>query len=152
SALQVGARQIAIGSGIAARQCRSSATPDTISHMSIRAVRDAGLAEIADVIQILFDLLIAAGEVERDLRHIVEAAARTDTAADVINLESGRLPLVALLDEALGRRSLGRCRETYPGDPKLLEIRHVLRRGGPGTGADLDSRRNRRQFGLRRRR
>ena len=52
---------------------------------------DAGLAQVAKIVLVLLDLLVAPGKIQRHLRHIVQAAARSGAAADVIDLDAGRL-------------------------------------------------------------
>src|ERR1700688_2326303 len=114
--------------------------------MRIGAVGDTCLAQVAKVVQVLFDLLVAAWKVQCYLLHVVQTAARTDSAADVVNPEATGFPLFAHLNEAFGRRVLRIRPETYPGDAELLKIEHVFRGWLTRAGADLDAWRDRRHL------
>src|SRR5260370_40618287 len=96
--------------------------------MRIGAVGDAGLAQVANVVQILFDLLVAAGKVQRHLLHVMETAVRTHSTADVVNSESAGFPLLPHLNKPFGRRILSTRPEAYPGYAELRDIHHMLRR------------------------
>src|SRR5262249_54856182 len=124
------------------RQRGTAASPDAVAHVSVSAVRNAGFAQVADVVQVLFDLLVAAREIEGDLRHVVKAAARPRTAADVVDLEAAGFPFLPQRDEAFGGGVFRSGGEADPSDPQLLEIGHVVVGCRTGAGADLDTRRN----------
>src|SRR5205807_5435019 len=89
-ALLVGAVEVELAGGGAA-DSGAAAAPDAVAHVGVGGVVDAGLAEIAKVLLVLFDLLIAAGKVQGDLRHVVDAGI-----ADVPDRDAGFG--VALLD------------------------------------------------------
>ena len=80
-----------------------------------------GLAEVAEVLLVLLDLLVAAGQVERDLRHVVDAGV-----ADVPDRDAG--VGVALLDlhEALGRAQFRRRADAHVLGAELLEEQQLL--------------------------
>lgn len=55
--------------------------------MGVGAVGDAGFAQVANVVQVFFDLLVAPRKTQRHLLHVMETAARPDPAPDVVHLE-----------------------------------------------------------------
>src|ERR1700691_5486979 len=66
----IGAGHIKFSGGGAA-DGGSAAAPNAVAHVSIGGVVDAGLAQVANVLLVFLDLLIAAGQIEGDLRHVV---------------------------------------------------------------------------------
>ena len=50
-----------------------SAVPDAVAHVRIGGVVDTGLAQVAEILLVLFNLLVAARKVESNLRHVVDA-------------------------------------------------------------------------------
>src|SRR5580698_9169503 len=60
-------------SGGGAADGGSAATPDAVAHVGVGGVVDAGVAKVTNVLLVLLDLLVAAGQIERDLRHVVHA-------------------------------------------------------------------------------
>src|ERR1017187_6219575 len=114
--------------------------------MRIGTVGDAGLAEVADVVEIFLDLLVAPRQVQRYLRHIMQAAARARAAPDVVDPEAAGLPLLPHLSEGFSRRILSIRREAYPSHAELLQIQHVFRRRRTRARSDLDAWRDRRQL------
>ena len=75
----------------------AAAAPDAVAHVRVGGVVDAGLAQVAKILLVLLDLLVAPGQVQRDLRHVVHAGV-----ADVPHRDAG--VGIALLDlqEAFG--------------------------------------------------
>src|ERR1700677_2394703 len=77
--------------GCGATDSRSTAAPYAVAHMGVGGVVNAGLAQVANVLFVFLDLLVAAGKIECDLRHIVHAYV-----ADVPDRDPGIR--IALLD------------------------------------------------------
>ena len=70
----------------AATTDRMPRTPDAVAHMGIGIIVDPGRTEVADELDKLLDLLIAARQVERDLRQLPELLdlrRGTDSRRDV---------------------------------------------------------------------
>src|SRR5947209_15238885 len=107
--------------------------------MRVRAVRNPGLAQVADIVQVLLNLFVAPRKVQCHLWHVMEAAAWASPAADVVNVEARGFPLLAHLDEGLSGRIPGIRRKAYPFHAELLQIQHVFRGRRTRAGADLDS-------------
>ena len=78
-------------------------TPDAVAHVGVGRVEDPGLGQIAQVLLVLLDLLVAARQVQRDLRHVVDVRV-----ADVRDFQAGRLPRVAWTGEGLVGAARGR--------------------------------------------
>ena len=106
------------GTGIAAGQRFPAASPNAVTHVGVGGVRNAGFAQVANVVQVFFDLLVAPGKIQRHLRHVMETAARAHAASDVVDLEAAGLPLLAHLDEALGGGGRGRGARGLPRSPQ----------------------------------
>src|SRR5262249_711980 len=88
----------------------------------------------AQILLILLDLLIASRQVERDLRHVVDAGV-----PDVVDRNAGIS--IALLDlpEAVGRTEVGSGADTDVFGAELLQEQQVGVGGlGGGPGAELD--------------
>ena len=100
--LRIGTGQIQCGTGIASGQHLTTAAPNAVSHMRVGAVWDARLAQVANVVQVFFNLFIAPRKVQRHFLHVVETTAGPNAAADVIHLEPACLPFFANLDKAFG--------------------------------------------------
>src|SRR6202043_2829506 len=83
------ARRSATASEVAAR-----GAPDAVPHVRIRRVMNPGPAQIAEEVLVVFDLLVAAGEVERDLLHVMDFGV-----ADVPHFQAGRFHLILEPDE-----------------------------------------------------
>src|SRR4029077_2240572 len=137
-AFRVGAGEVQGGAGVPARQDLATAAPDPVPHVSVSRVGNAGLPQVADVVEVLLDLFVASRQVERDLFHVVKAAARAHAAADVIDLETARFPLLANLDEPCGGSGFRSSAKAPPGDPELFEVEEVLWHRLSAGGADLD--------------
>src|SRR6516162_4983041 len=71
------------GSRLAARRFPLR-TPDAVAHVRVGRVKDPGLGEVAQVLLVLLDFLIAAGQVERYLGHVMDVGV-----ADVRDAQSG---------------------------------------------------------------
>src|SRR4051812_9813052 len=97
--------------------------------MGISAVRDAGLTQVTDVIEILLNLLIAPRKIQSYLRHVMQTTAGAGAAPDVVDLEPAGFPLLPHLNERFRRCILRIGREAYPLDAELLQIQQVFRRG-----------------------
>src|SRR4029079_6724734 len=82
---------------------RPTTGPDTVAHVRIRRIGDTRLAEIAHILFVFLNLLIAPGQVQRDLRHVVHARV-----ADVVDRDSGIGVALLDLNEAFGRAEIGR--------------------------------------------
>ena len=116
-----------------------AARPDAVAHVRVGGVADAGLPEIAQVLLVFLDLLVAAGEVERDLGHVVDARV-----ADVPDRDAR--VRVALLDlhEALGGAQVRRRADAHILGAELLEEQQLLVGGvRRGLHAQLDAGRGR---------
>ena len=134
NALFVGAGHIELA-GRRAADVGASAAPDAVAHVGVGGVVDAGLAEVADVLLVLFDLLVAARQIEGDLGHVVDAGV-----ADVPHGDAG--VGVALLDllEALGGAQVGGGADADVFGADLLEKQELLvGGGGGGLGAEFDA-------------
>src|SRR3989442_4224810 len=62
------------------------AAPDTVSRVSVGGVEDAGFGQVPQIVLVLLDLLVAARQVQRHFRHVVNVAV-----ADVPDFQFGRL-------------------------------------------------------------
>ena len=103
--------------------------------MGIGGVVDSRLAEIANVLLVFLDLLVAAREIQRHLRHIVHAGV-----ADVPYRDAGvGIPLLDL-QEALGGAQVGRRSHTDILRADLLQVEQIIVGGlGVSLRAELDS-------------
>ena len=114
----------------------AAAAPDAVAHVGVGGVVDPGLAQVAEVLLVLLDLLVAAGQVQRDLRHVVHAGV-----ADVPDRDAG--VGVALLDlqEAFGGAQVGGGADADVLGADLLEEQELLVGGlGGRLRAQLDRR------------
>src|ERR1035438_8075258 len=71
-AAPVGARHIELARRGAANH-GAPARPDAVAHVRIGRIVDPRLAQVADVLLILLDLLVAPRQVQRHFRHVVHA-------------------------------------------------------------------------------
>jgi hypothetical protein len=74
-------------------------TPDAIAHVSVGRIENAGLGKIPQILFVFFNLLIAAGKVQRHLRHVVHIAV-----ANVPNLQSFGFRALLPANEIFGGR------------------------------------------------
>ena len=130
----------------APRRLRSR-TPDPIAHVRVCRVIDAGAAEIAQILLVLFNLCVAPWKVERDFRHIVDAGV-----ADVCDFQSSRLD--ALLEgredfvRAAGRRNRHIADADLFGESQIFigEIIRDLKRDFDPGSERIESSRSRKQW------
>ena len=101
--------------------------PDPVPHVRIRRVQNPGSPEIAQVLLVLFDLPIAAGEVQRDLGHVVNVRV-----SDVRNLQPGGFDALLETGECFISAAPGRNADildaNLPGEYQILlgEVGSVL--------------------------
>jgi len=110
--------------------------PDAVAHVGVGGVVDARLAHGADVVQVLGDLGVAAGEVECDLFHVVQRVAGEAIDAQAEGLEALAQPHVGVVGVVLVPVEA----RHHPLDAELLDELQVLvaGRGGHLRG-DLDA-------------
>ena len=75
------------------------AAPDAVPHVGVGRVEDAGLGEIAQEALVLFDLLVAARQVQRHFLHVVDVAV-----ADVPDFQAGGFDSLFEANEVFQRR------------------------------------------------
>src|SRR5262249_50753073 len=90
------------GSRAAARRFPLRA-PDAVSHVRVGRVKDPGPGQVAQVLLVFFDFLIATREVERDLGHVMDVGV-----ADVRDHKTGGLDALLVTREGLVGTATGR--------------------------------------------
>ena len=90
------------GSRTAARRFPLRA-PDAVSHVRVGRVKDPGPGQVAQVLLVFFDFLIATGQVECDLRHVMDVGV-----ADVRYFKTGGLDALLVTREGLVGTATGR--------------------------------------------
>src|SRR5438874_1762023 len=116
---------------------RSAAAPDAVAHMSIRRVVDSGLPQVAQIVLVLFNLLIPARQIERNLRHVMNTGA-----PDVPNRDAGIRITLLNLEEAFGSAQVRCGCDAHVFHTNLVEKEQIVVGGvGGELPAELDSRR-----------
>ena len=123
--------------GGAAANLFLSRTPDAVAHMGIGGIMDSRRAQITDILQVFLDFLIAPGQIQRDLGHVVAAVVSQAVDSSVHGFQNAR-----------GARYISPLydlRVTYAGhnpfNTQLLDELNVLITGfGRELGADFYSR------------
>src|SRR5439155_21731315 len=77
--------------------------PDAVSHVRVGRVRDPGPGQVAQVLLVFFDFLVATGQVECDLRHVMDVGV-----ADVRDFKTGGLDALLVTREGLVGTATGR--------------------------------------------
>ena len=114
----------------------AAAAPDAVAHVRVGGVVDAGLAQVAQVLLVLLDLLVAPGQIERHLRHVVDAGV-----ADVPHRDAGIRVALLDLQEAFGGAQVGRGGHAHVFSADLLEKKQLVVGGlGRSLRAQLDAR------------
>src|SRR5205823_8373885 len=91
------------------------AAPDSVSHVGVRGVEDAGFGQVSQIVLIVLDLLVAARQVQRHFRHIVDVAV-----ADVPDFQFGRFHPLFELNEVFQSRSATSGGDADIGNAELL--------------------------------
>ena len=113
---------------------RPAAGPYPVPHVGVGGVADPGLPQVAKVRLVFLNLLVATGQVQRDLGHVVHA-----DVADVPDRDA--CVGITLLDlrEPVGRAQVGRRADADVSRAKLLEKQQLLiRRSRRRLHAQLD--------------
>jgi hypothetical protein len=111
----------------------------------VSGVVNPRLAEIANVLLVFLDLLVAARQIERHFGHIVYAGV-----ADVPYRNTGVGISLLDLQEALGRAQVGGRADADVVHADLLQVEQIVIGGfGSGLRAELDSRLHRMHGGRR---
>ena len=138
NALFLGARHVELPAGRSANR-GAAAVPDAVAHVSVGRVVDPCFPQVAEILLVLVDLLVAAGQIQRDLRHVV------DTGVADVPHRNPRVGVTLLdLHEALGRAQVRRRADAdILGADLLQEEKLLVGRLGIRLRAELDPRLNR---------
>ena len=128
---------VTLGGGLVEGACRSVAAgglalgaPDAVAHVRVRGVGQAGLAEVAQEGLVLFDLPVAARQVQRHFLHVVNVAV-----ADVPDLQPSGLDFLLQVDEVFEGGVVAAGGNVDPVDPDLPGELEVF---GRSVGRDLE--------------
>ena len=114
--------------------------PDAVPHVRVGRVVDPGSGEVAQVLLVLLDLGIAAGEVQGDLGHVVDVRI-----SDVGGLQAGRFDASLETGERLvgpaGRRYRDVLDADLTGECEIVvgEVRRDLKRDLDPRGERIES-------------